>query len=90
MKSTTPPGHGVLAPLTPGSGTSAAQKAIAGRLAAGTGLRALARELGETPGYLSQVVNGKRPASRRLVRKLQPAWVAQAAAHLRALERSTQ
>lgn len=78
--------------LTPGATASAAQKAIAGRLAAGTCLRALARELDENPGYLSAVLSGKRPASSRLRRKLhtKPAWLAQAVAALRALERTAQ
>lgn len=82
--------QGVLAPLTGGAKPSAAQKRISARLADGVALRALARELGETPGYLSQVIHGKRPASKRLRRKLAPrppAWLAQAVANLRALER---
>lgn len=76
----------VLALLTGTSEPSAAQIAIAARLDAKTTLRGLACELGENPGYLSAVLAGKRPASRRLIRKLRPEWLGQAVAGLRALE----
>lgn len=77
---------GVLAVLTGTSEPSAAQMAIAARLDAKTTLRGLSDAIGENPGYLSAVLAGKRPASRRLIRKLRPAWLGQAVAGLRALE----